>query len=195
MRTPWLVPIVVLVWLQAMVMPAAAWNPEIGVAWDANGTTCEATVPLGSAGTLYVLATMNDLLAMDGAEFRVMGFPTEWPASVMPSPASSVSLGNPLGDGCNIAFPGHQHASASGVILLYTVTFQATSMVTERVLAITGHLHPSNPAVTCPYLTLDNVAFMTICAASHPGAINFPGFCPPLAVEPATWSRVRGMYR
>jgi hypothetical protein len=147
-------------------------------------------------GTLYILAYPSGQLAggMTGAELRVDGFPAEWPIlSTRPAPPSSLSLGNPLVEGSNIAFPLCM-VGTSGVVVLYTIHFFATSLVTERVLSVQSRTIPSNPNFPCPLMTPCDECFCIFCVQGRSATINYPGYCP-VGVESRTWSQVRSLYR
>ena len=167
----------------------------IGVAWDANGEVCNLNEQPGQQGWLYVLAYARGLAAFGftGAELRVDGFPAEWyVASITPHPEASVSIGNPLGGGSNIAF-AHCMVSPAPIVL-YTVHFFTTSAVTARVVSVTHHATPSNPNMPCPlFVACDGPCQCEFCVAGGAAAINDPGFCT-TAVEATSWSRVRSLY-
>jgi hypothetical protein len=145
---------------------------------------------------MYVLAWLTGTSAggIVGAEFRVVGFPAEWSATVTPNPAAIVSLGDPLGAGCNIAFCACQDGAGQGVVLLYTASFVAATAVSNRVVSVDRHT-PSS-WLGCPMLNESccSPCDFFSCAGSRPAAINFPAYCT-VSVEPATWSQVRGLYR
>ena len=169
----------------------------VGVAWDPQGLECERTVAPGTVGTFYLLAYLTGWFAgsTTGAEFRLDGFPPEWYViSVTPSPQAVVTVGNPLTGGCNIAFASCQTGTAA-VALLYSVQFYAANAVTQRVLSVHGHMHPSNSEFPCPMLVgCDEPCFCFGCSNGGTAAINYPGYCA-VAVEPRSWTSVRALYR
>lgn len=93
----------------------------IGVAWDLQGLVCERSVAAGTDGTFYILGYLTGAMSggTTGAEFRVAGLPSDWYViSSTPNPAAILSIGDPLAQGCNIAFPDCQ-VGASGVVLFH----------------------------------------------------------------------------
>ena len=151
--------------------------------WPAHCCEAACSLPLATAGSTT------------GAEFRLDGFPPEWYViSVTPSPQAVVTVGNPLTGGCNIAFASCQTGTAA-VALLYSVQFYAANAVTQRVLSVHGHMHPSNSEFPCPMLVgCDEPCFCFGCSNGGTAAINYPGYCA-VAVEPRSWTSVRALYR
>lgn len=185
----------------AMSLPTAVraqWQTgAVGVAWDASGTVCNLAVTPGQSAYLYVVAHPTGILAngITGSEFRVSGLPPDWfVVSVTPNPLAVLTLGNPVGPGCNIAFAACQEGSPD-VVVLYTIHLVASNDVSPRVIAITGHSTPSNPTLPCPRLTIcDAPADWWGCSEGLTAAINESGHCSTSAV-PASWSGVRLRYR
>jgi hypothetical protein len=85
---------------------------------------------------------------------------------------------------------------SSGLVLLYTVSYFATSLVTDAHMFVHQHTTPSNPNFLCPLVTLcDDPAFTKLCvtggeAIFNPGA----GHGCTVAVQQATWSGVKSLY-
>ena len=178
----------------ALALPARS---SIGLSFDPAGESCQMDVSAGTAGTLYILVYLGEDLdpGFTGAEFRVTGVPAEWFVSVTPAPAVNAMIGNPLTTGVNVAFPTCQY-SPSGVMPLFTVTFFATTQVTNRVLDVTAHANPPNPAMPCPQLygCGDFPCPNTRCVLGRSAAINDPDYCI-VPVGARSWSQVRRLYR
>ena len=180
----------------------AAWaqvdTGEVGVAWDPEGRACNLNIEPGQEGTLYVLAYPRGIFAggITASEFRVDDFPADWViVSVTPNPEANLTLGNPLGPGCNIAFPSCQ-TGTSGVVVLYTIRFVALSIVTQGVLSVGGHTTPSIPLLPCPRLILcDGPADYFGCSQGGSATINYYERYCITAVEQKSWSAVRTLYR
>jgi hypothetical protein len=189
---------IVLMWLWLASGPAAAQDAgEIGLAWDPTGTQCNLQIDPGSETTLYVLARLSGSFegGFTGAELRVTGLPPEWTIlNVTPSPYANVTLGNPLGQGCNIAFPVCMN-EPGGVVVLYSIRLLATSAVSERVVSVVGHALPGDPMRPCPYLIqCDGPWDFWGCSAGGTAGINHPNWCS-VGVEPVAWTHVRALYR
>jgi hypothetical protein len=182
--------------LLILLVAPAAWAGHLGVAWDPSGHACELQIQPDAPGAMYVLAWLDgsSVGGIVGAEFRVVNFPAGWPATVTPNPAAIVSLGDPLGAGCQIGFPSCQQAGAAGVLLLYTVSFAAVTPVSEHVVTVDRHSLPGT--FGCPMLDescCSPCGFFS-CAGIRAAAINFPGYCA-VSVAPTTWSGLRDLYR
>jgi hypothetical protein len=174
----------------------------IGVFFDQEATDCEASVTAPNFVTWYVCAVLfEDPLASIGiaaAEFRQTGTPIGWIMTVTPSPASNVSIGDPLGAGCDIAFPTCQGVSPPHVVLLYTVTGVATSQVTDAELHIEMRSPPTNPNFQCPVLVIClPPTFGLYCVGGSDAVINRSGskVCPPVAIATPSWSGMKALYR
>ena len=181
----------------AMVLGAGiASAASIGVFGDQAGGTCNIAAAPGGAGSLYILATLGGAVSggMTGAEFRVDNLPTAWFVNLIPNPAANLTLGNPfaLGGGANIAFPGCQ-IGGGGVVLLWTVSFFATTAETNRTLTVARHTNPSNLNFQCPLMTLcDSPVFTKVCVSGGQAVINGPSCT--VAVAQKSWSGVKALY-
>src|SRR5262245_54321270 len=123
---PWIAGALILVSTAAPV-----WSASISLFSDTDCTSCNLSVPVGETGRFYALAQPQQFEPERpyGAEFRIAGLPAGWEVvAVQPNPVAHVVLGNPLGLGTNIAFPGGQPGSC---LLLFAMDIRATSVVTN----------------------------------------------------------------
>ena len=165
---------------------------SIGLFWDPNGGTCSTTQGQNTGGTMYVLAILGGPSGggITGAELRVDNFPSSWFASVNPN--SPTALGNIMGSGGNIAFNTCQTGSG-GVVLLYTVSYFAPDVQTNRVVKVERHSTPTNPNFQCPlHVLCDAPIYTKICATGGQGIIN-GGPCT-VAAQQKSWSQVKTLY-
>ena len=173
----------------------SASGSSIGVYFAADGSDCDATVAQNTPVTVYLLADMYADAGTGGitsAEFQVRNWPGSWFGSPTPSPAANISVGNPVGGGCNIAFPTCQPPGVNGLILLYTINAFATTAPADLRLVTDKHTTPSNPNFQCPLVTICDEVFSLLCVAGGEARIN-GGPCT-VAVAPATWSAVKDLY-
>src|SRR5437867_4443027 len=133
--------------LALAVGSASAQQSSIGIFWDTGGATCSTTQANFTPGAAYVIgllgpdAIADGLPGITGAEMSVSGIPSGWFPSV--TPHSGTQLGNILGTGGNIAFvcdPG-----SGGKVLLYTINYFATSVVSNLYVSVLQSFPPSNP--------------------------------------------------
>src|SRR5262249_10746336 len=96
----------------AVVLAMAAFGAQassIRPAFSPDGSVrCFDAQPFTSWNVYFVADLHDDAAAngITGAEFRVTGFDPAWQTVVTPSPAASLTLGNPIDSvGANIAFP------------------------------------------------------------------------------------------
>jgi hypothetical protein len=169
---------------------------SIGIFWDPNAATCSVQQGQNSSGIMYVLATLGGPTSggISGAEFRLDNLPSGWFFTPVANPAANVNLIDPLGIGAgtNIAFPACQEGQGS-VVLLYTISYFATTLEHDRRLAILRHTRPSNPNFFCPLSVLcDAPVYTKICVTGGTGIINGP----PCTVsgEQKSWSTVKNLY-
>jgi hypothetical protein len=151
----------------------------ITASFDPQGTVCEVTQLYHTIGRLYLLALLYDdaaVAGIQGAEFRLDGFPPDWFTTITPNPAASVILGNPLVGRCAIGFDACQTPAPPAAVVLYTIDYAALSAVSNRVLTVRG-------TQTCqfcyaPLVTLgDAPVYSKILVTGGQAALNFPGFC------------------
>lgn len=169
----------------------------LGVYFDSQAQICDATIPIFTQDTWYVCARLYGDAGEDGmtaAEFRIIGFPSGWLVSQVPSPVvPNVALGDPFGSGAQIAYTTCQPGP---VVVLYTFTVFAMSSVSEVRLTTRAHEHPSAPHFDCPALTLcDAPVYGRICVEGLSACINAASTCCVLPVAPAQWTGMKALYR
>ena len=183
----------------------------IGIFADNMGTSCDITTTLYVQTEFFILAnpnTANTAGGVNGAEFRIVGDPsTGGIVTAVANPASNVALGNPFEiaanppgskGGCNIAFPTCQLPDAQGFVLLYTVQYFPTAVVSVD-MQVDRADPPSNPSLAnCPLINAcDAPVFTAVCAVGGRAYMNptVPGAaCTEVAVQENTWSEVKSLY-
>jgi hypothetical protein len=166
---------------------------SIGVYFAADASDCDLSQPQFTPGTLYIIAVLGGDGGSGGlttAEFRMDGFPAGWFPTVTANPLANVTLGSPISGGCNIGFPSCQNLS--GRVLLYTISYFATSIVPETYLKIDRHTSPTNPLFACPLITLCDANFTKFCIGGGQAVLN--GRPCTISVDRATWTTVKGLY-
>lgn len=170
--------------------PHVAAASAIGAFFDPEAQVREAHQPQGAQVRFYLFALLYDdavTWGITGAEFRMDGFPATWWYTVAPNPAATVSLGDPLGDGCNIAFAACQSAPH---VLLYTVDSGALDAREDVVYRVVAHRNPSNPQIPCPVLVgCDVPDAPRLCVPGLEARVNRPD-----AIEPTSWSHLKALY-
>ena len=179
--------------LIVLCLRSTASASSIGVYFNPDATDYDAIIPANTLATWYILAVLGADAAAGGttgAEFRQVGTPAGWFMNPTANPGSGLSIGNPIAGGANIAFPVCQ-SGAGGVVLLYTVSGFATTLVEDHPLSIDRHSTPSNSNFSCPLLVLcDAPVYTKICVQGGYALINYDN----LGVEPASWSSVKGLF-
>jgi hypothetical protein len=172
------------VWVLLAVAPQSA--AQIFIHDSLDGSSCYMPiVPPGGSGTAYIyalLATGSPWSGgITGAEFRITGMPPEMIVSVTPNPVINLTLGNPFGTGCSIAFPSCQTGTPQRIVLLYTVNLTAPPRgVPHYVVEVSPHTSPSGP-FQCALVTLCDVGFSKVCVSQQRSA---PGPLLPLPSNP-----------
>jgi len=176
MHSRWLVPACLCLSMLA-IRPSRSAAQSIHI--DEGNGSCEMPfIPPGGSGTAYIYCRVGGSAAaggMIGAEFRITGLPAEMMATASSNPASNLVLGDPFGDGCNLAFPNCE-TGGFGIVLLYTVNLVAPSAgVPPYILTVERHGVPSNPTFPCPLVVLcDPPVFTKVCVSggqSSPGGL------------------------
>lgn len=179
--------------LALAAVPAAAQS--IGIYFDAAGAACNTVQAPLTAGTLYVLAVLGGPLAdgMSQAEFAIGGFPAGWAASVTPNPATAGTSGDPFSGGCTIAFSSCQ-TGTNGLVLLYTITYFATSAVSNEYLTVERHpLFFGCPS--SPLLKKCDGPFPTpVCVPGGQAVLNPTGAGCTIGLLPSSWSVVKHLF-
>jgi len=169
---------------------------SIGVYFDPQGNTCQGTIEAGTVGKVYVLAKLagGTQGGIAGAQFRFTGAPSAWELYAVPNP-DIVSLGDPFGEGVVAGFICQP--PAGGVVLLYTVLVVAH----ETIYDVRFEIGERVPSLThpCPLLlACDDPVFTKFCVeglACYVNATTATSCTKGLAVNQATWSVVKALYR
>ena len=176
----------------------------IGVYGDLSAATC-LLIPVGPT-QVYVVATLAPAACggITGAEFRLVGWPTSWFYTVQQGPGIP-EMGNPFQEGIRIASATCQ-TGAGGTVPLLTISVFAPNLVSDVTVTVNEHLQPADPQFACPLVALcDAPVFTKLCATGIATRINPQGgncgcqaqcfeACPPVAVEPNSWSGIKRLY-
>jgi hypothetical protein len=166
---------------------------SIGAYFASDASDCDGSNGQFTQGTLYIIAVLGgDALAtgLTTAEFRMDGFPAGWFPTVTANPAANVTLGGPLTGGCNIGFPACQ--TGGGRVVLYTISYFATSVVDETYLTVDRHTSPSNPLFMCALATQCDENFTKVCVPGGQAILN-GGPCT-VGVDSKSWAQVKSLY-
>jgi hypothetical protein len=199
-------------------------NGSIGVYADAAGTQCCITAAPFTPTTAYVISNLAGLTAsgVTGAEFRIEFNPAPSPSYLVSWTANgslSVALGSPIDDtpadpndpkGCNLAFSTCQPLVLSDRIQWGTLSIISLSATPPALtLKVKQKTPPSNPEHKCPLFTLCDAPLFTavdmtltqdvlgeepVIFVSYINQAGCSG-CGPVAVNPATWSGVKELFR
>jgi hypothetical protein len=191
MRT---LPIVVATVLAASTCLAGS----IGIYSEPDGTGCSVTIPQGGSATVYVVGhtSASDPFGggIDSGECRIVGLPAGWTTLVTHNPAVSVVLGDLFGDGAIFGWA----AAQSDAIPMFSVQLAATSQVSNVVLQVVKHVHPSPPfgyPTTCPWFHYSCDAPCDVSGFCVDGVdLVINGVCR-VGIEPASWSGMRRLYQ
>jgi hypothetical protein len=172
----------------------SASGAAIGLYTDSSRTTCSATLAAGEMLSIQVWIEPD--APFDSGEFRIAGLPSEWPRTYYPlDPLPFLLMWDLTGDG--LQFGGG--VAQPGRFGLLTLRVQATSEEHDVVLQVLPHTNPDPPPGTpagCAWLHYGGYDDPSpgVCVRGGRFTINGTGDCF-VAVEPATWSQVRRLYR
>jgi hypothetical protein len=180
-----------------IVMAELAWAGcpatgcwDLALFGDAACTTCNLDIPVGHSGDVYIVAQSYEPNGILGAELRVVGLPVGWTHVSTASPLATAALGDPFGNGSNIAFTQPQVGECA---LLYRVTVVATSAVENVTLSLVQHASPSNPNFACPKIICNcSPVFPLVCVPGRGMSIN--GVDCTVGIQDRTWSAVKSVY-
>lgn len=177
-----------------LLSAARADAQSIGIFFDPDGATCSRIQLANTQGTFYVIAILNGPASggITGAELQVTGFPAAWFGNPSASPQAAFAFPSPLTNFGVVAFPTCQ-TGTNGMVLLWTVTYFATSLVGPTYLTVAGISPPGNPSFACPVVTLcDYPNYTKLCVRGGQGILN--GAPCTISVTATTWSRIKEMY-
>ena len=141
--------------------------------------------------TAYIVA-LNLTGPITGAEVRLTGMPESWQVVTTPLPPANISIGDPFGEGANIAFPTCQ-SPVGLVVRLWQVTIIPDVYHGDVAIGSFPRVPPTNPGFNCPLLVTCDYSLQ--CTTS-PGytCINGGGYCL-VSVEAKTWSALKALFR
>jgi len=178
-----------------LVTAAPVSAQSIGAFFDKTAESCQATALPMTVDTLFVLALLRGPSSngITSAEFRVEGMPSAWLAIAVPA-TEALTIGDPLGNGCDIVFPICQIGS-DRLVLLYSILYITSSEPVENVtLRIDSRSPPTEYNFPCPSVTLcDQPAFTRICCRGGEAFINSNRTCT-VDVESKSWSQIKSLY-
>jgi hypothetical protein len=179
-----------------VLLTSPAFAGSIGLYADADATTSTLELlPYGTA-TIHAVAVTDASDPFNGefvaGNFRVVGVPDSWVATVTPVAGFTLVLGDPLGDGVNFGFP----QSVSGTVVLFNITVLSLTAQQDVRLEVVRHVDLTvawGVELDCPWV-------LYYC----PGPCDIPGTCvethdliinPTVAVEATQWSSVKQLFR
>jgi len=126
--------------LAAVLMLAAAVasaQNRIGVFGDTGAGLCSAPMPVGVSTTLHVLAVLEDIEAIRGAEFKIAGYPTVvGPPNGFITPLwDGLVIGDPI-HGISVAFPGPVNGPVAHIGSLAFFPLSPAWLGTNKVLDV-----------------------------------------------------------
>jgi hypothetical protein len=193
----------------ATALPSSnAEAQSIGAFTDPTATSCGFQVQPFVPTYFHIVAAIGPqaCVGIQGAEFRIDGFPAGWIAVPNADPRLPIGPdpGNPFEEGARLLFMSCQ-TSELGLVPLMTLFVLPTSPVSEQMLTVTAHGATEHPEFQCPLVILcDSPTFTVLYTNGLLARINstywccqfecmFPP-CPPIAVEATTWSGVKAIY-
>ena len=175
----------------ALCLPLRLNALSIGMFSDEGCDSCSLSVPVGQAGTFFVRFTGGGgRFQLIGADFKIVGLPASWTASVEPNPERRSVFGDVFNGGAMITFPTPHTEECFD---LYRVTIHATSALEHVVLHVETSDNPFWGA-NCPlvlYPAPPDPPYS--CAEGGFIFINSAGHCA-VSVERRSWSDVKVLY-
>lgn len=146
----------------------------------------------GSAVRLHVVAEASYLGQVSGAQFRVTGIDSTWHVVVTPAPTVTMWIGDPLGDGLQVAvYPPCQYPNADLAVPLFTMDVVVPAPFGKRTIGIEQHAAVPVPNYACPFITACDEDFRKECVITLTALLID---CV-VGVQPTTWSTVKDLYR
>jgi hypothetical protein len=168
---------------------------SIDVFADADGTNPCIQAPPGTSIKFYIRFTPGGAATgMTGAELRIVGLPPNppWFASVLWYGLDVCWIDcDPFGPGVQLGYGACQTTAQN----LGEVNGFVFGTLPPMEWIVVGNQVPYAPPFGCPVVTLcDEPTFTRVCVNGGHAYVNWPGACPTVGVESATWSQVRSLY-
>jgi hypothetical protein len=173
--------------------PAYAGNGSIGIFLDPDCGTCGGTVGVGVPFTLHVNARLAGATAggIVGADFRVVGMPPAWLATVTPNPQASATLGNPFELGCQIGF---RECQTQACVNLYSIEVVPTTSPVDVRLSVALRATPLCQPFCAIFLAgCDSPGYTRYAVPGGAVILNGPDCT--VATRPILWSIVKQLYK
>ena len=181
-----------------LLVPSFAAAQSIGIFADLESATCNISAPLYGPTNFYINAVgagVFTLAGLAGAEFRVdhsIDVGVDALVTATPNPASSIALGDPMGFGCNVAFPECQSAASINLYMIQITPLKTESM-TNKLLTVRPHVL-SGPNFPCIILNrCDSPIFTGICVAGGEAWLNSNTNCT-VALTDQTWTEIKNLF-
>ena len=180
--------------LASLLLASPAWPATIGIFATADCSSTELSLPIYGIATVYV--AVNGLstsprfegYGLAGAEFQIVGVPSQWIAQSFPAPVAMVAGGDLLHGGASILF----HSAQTGdCVLLYTVRLVALTSANDVALQVkTSDSRLGDPLHSCPLgIPYTPPVYGLACMDGDALLINST-----TAVERSSWSAVKRIY-
>ena len=178
--------------------PTAIPAGKLSISFEPLAHQCSGPTPINQAVWLYVVMKLDGATAcgIGGAEFRIEGWPEEWPAIITPANPDGYGFGNPLVEGGVVAFPCDR--GTEGYVTISKILAFPTTSVSDVVLEIQSHSTPLNPYFLCALAVIcDRPLYSLHCVETGRAVLNRQTVAcdVPTETEASTWSRVKGFYR
>jgi hypothetical protein len=182
--------------LMCSLTETSAHAAAIGLFSMPDCSLCNLSIAPGGSGTFYVRVDSEGLpwpaTTFSRASFAIEGLPEGWTSVAVPSPQAIASVGDPLSvAGADISFGFEASGSC---FLLYTVTVTAPASGGSAQLRVIHQIPFESGDRICPTLS-PPTWWQDLPACVNAGLlyINMAGDCT-VAVVPATWSQMKGLY-
>jgi hypothetical protein len=126
------------------------------------------------------------------AEFRVVGFPSEWPINTVRLPAVQTDVGTVLGDGVRASLGGCSPTPPL-VVALYEIDYEVTAPVASAIVSVDASRLSSGAHPTLTFC--QNRGFSEMCAVGGRAYLGGAGAPCILAVDSRAWTHVKSLYR
>jgi hypothetical protein len=160
----------------------------IGVYADAAASNCVLPSAPGWQRA-YVCARMGGV-QLQGAVFRVGGFPSSWRVVARPAGVAGYSEGDPLGAGVRLRTLVECPRSPTGNVVLFEVDYEVPEAAAPVVLEVFA---AQGAASNRPLVTI--CGNQELCVRTARAFIGGDAADCVVAVQPLTWTQVRTIYR
>ena len=176
-----------------LVHPQSASAETLGMFFDEACTQCSSTVQTGQSVVMSVRVIRGGSTAeypLRGLHFRITGLPAGWSATVTPTSAADVVVGDVFNEGIEMGFAEGLAGSCAEVL---SCRIDALVPANNVQLSIERHSQGACFGNLCPCFSCIGPSGCVYCMSTTEATIN--GSTCVLSIQRSQWSQIKQLYQ